>query len=121
MIAICNGTDLTGYVAQGYTIEMEPQYGGSITAMDGRDHTAKLRDRIILTVPIIPVTLSKLTEILQLFPSGDSYVSWTFYDPFSAVTRTLQMKYDTRSSVLKCAYVNGNEWYSGLVIKLTER
>lgn len=121
MIAICNGTDLTDYVAQGYAIEMEPQYGTSLTALNGLDYTAKIRDRVKLTVPVIPVTLTKLTEILQLFPDNGAYVNWTFYDPVLAAQRTMQAKYDTRGSALRVAYVNGNEYYSGLVIKLTER
>lgn len=121
MTAICNGVDLSKYVGQGYTYELEPQYGGSITALDGTDHTAKLRDRVKLTVPFIPLPMDKLREILQLFPSSGAYVEWTYYDLLSGSTRIIQAKYDTRTSVLQCAYKNGVEYYSGLVVKLTER
>ena len=121
MIAICNGKDMTPYMAQGYVYEREPQISESMTAMDGTDHTAKLRDRVKLTVPLIPLTLEQLTEILQLFPTGGAYVEWTYYDPYVAGTRVMQAKYETRSSQLKCVYRNGTEYYEGLVIKLTER
>ena len=79
MIAICNGTDLSDYIGQGYTYELEPQYGDCVTTIDGTDHTAKIRDRVKLTIPFIPLPLSKLSEILQLFPDGGAYVSWTYY------------------------------------------
>lgn len=121
MIAICNGTNLTDYVGQGYVYSREPQYGATITTMDGSDHSAKLRDRVNLTVPFIPLTLEQLTEVLQLFPDGGAYVTWEYYDPFVGSNRIVQMKYDTRSSVLQCAHRNGTEWYSGLVVKLIER
>lgn len=121
MIAICNGTDLSDLVGQGYTYEREPQYGTSVTAMNGLDYTAKIRDRVKLTVPFIPLSLAQLTDVLQLFPDGGAYVTWTYYDPFIGSNRIAQMKYDTRSSVLCCAYRDGTEYYSGLVVKLIER
>lgn len=121
MKAVCGSTDLSGYIGQGYTYEREPQYGGSITAIDGTDYSAKIRDRVKLTVPFIPLTLAQLTTVLQLFPNNDSYVNWTYYDPFTAADRTVQMKYDTRSSVLRCVKRDNTEYYSGLVVKLIER
>lgn len=121
MKAICNGTDLTAYVGQGYTYAREPQYGETVTTLNGTDYTAKLRDRVRLTVPFIPVTLNKLAEILQLFPNGGSYVNWTFNDPFTNAERTLQMKYDTRETELRSVCRDGTEYYDGLVVKLIER
>ena len=121
MKAICGSTDLSDYVGQGYTYEREPQYGATMTALDGKDYTAKYRDRVKLTVPFIPVTLDKLSEILQLFQDGSAYVTWTYYDPFIAADRTVQMKYDTRSSVLRSVARDGTEYYSGLVVQLIER
>lgn len=121
MIAVCNNTDLSSYVGQGYTYEREPQYGASMTTLDGTDYTAKQRDRVKLTVPFIPLTLDQLTTVLQLFPDGGAYVTWTFYDPFLAINKTVQMKYDTRSTVLRCVMRDGTEYYSGLVVKLIER
>ena len=121
MIAICNDMDLSDLVGQGYTYAREPQYGGSMIAMNGTDHTAKLRDRVHLTVPFIPLTLTQLTNVLQLFPDNGSYVTWTYYDPFVGGTRAVQMKYDTRSTVLHCVLRDGTEYYSGLVVKLLER
>lgn len=121
MTAICNGVDLSQYVGQGFSLEYEPQHSASLTAMDGRDYTAKLRDRVKLTVPFIPLTREQLTEVLQLFPQSAAYVDWTYYDPFTGRNRIIQAKYETRSSTLQCAYRNGKEYYSGLVIKLIER
>lgn len=121
MIAICNETDLSDLVGQGYTYAREPQYGSSLTTMDGTDHTSKLRDRVHLTVPFIPLTLTQLANVLQLFPNSGSYVDWTFYDPFAGENRTVKMKYDTRSTVLHCVRRDGTEYYSGLTVKLVER
>lgn len=121
MTAICNGTDLSGFIGQGYTYEREPQYGGVVTVLDGTDHSAKIRDRVKLTVPFIPLTMDQLTSVLQLFPNGGAYVEWTYFDPFVGSNRIVQMKYDTRSSQLVCAYRNGTEYYGGLVVKLIER
>ena len=121
MIAICNGIDLSSLVGQGYTYEREPQYSVSMTTLDGTDYTAKHRDRVKLTVPFIPLTLEQLTDVLQLFPDDGAYVSWTYYDPFAGSNRMIQMKYDTRSTVLRCVMSDGTEYYSGLVIKLIER
>ena len=121
MTAICNGTDLSDFIGQGYTYARDPQYGSTIVTMNGMDHSAKLRDRVQLTIPFIPLTLAQLTDVLQLFPNSDSYVNWTFYDPFLNSNRTAQMKYDTRSTVLRCVLRDGTEYYSGLVIKLLER
>lgn len=121
MIAICNGTNLTDYVGQGYTYSREPQYGTSMTALNGYDYTAKLRDRVHLTVPFIPVTQEKLTEILQLFPASSAYVNWTFYDPYAGGNITLQMIYEARTASLQSVLRDGTEYYSGLVIDLLER
>ena len=121
MIAICNGTDLTDYIGPGYTYELEPQYGDSVITIDGTDHSAKIRDRVKLTIPFIPLEMDKLSEILQLFPNGGAYVEWVYYEPRIGDTRLIQAKYDTRSSTLKCAYRDGTEYYSGLVISLIER
>lgn len=121
MIAICNGTDLSDLVGQGYTYAREPQYGDTIVTMDGTDHSAKLRDRVHLTVPFIPLTLEQLTEVLQLFPDTGSYVTWTYYDPFHGTNCNVQMKYDARSSALRSVLRDGTEYYSGLVVKLLER
>lgn len=121
MIAICNGTDLSDYVGQGYTYEREPQYSASLIAIDGTDHSAKIRDRVKLTIPFIPLPLNTLTEVLQLFPNAGAYVTWTYYDPFTGNNRTIQAKYDTRSTSLKCVVRNGTEYYSGLVVNLIER
>ena len=121
MKAICGSTDLSSYIGRGYTYEREPQYGASVTALDGTDYSAKIRDRVKLTIPFIPLTLSQLSTVLQLFPQTGSYVTWTYYDPFAAADRTIEMKYDTRSTELHCLKRDGTEYYSGLVVKLIER
>ncbi len=121
MKAICGSTDLSSYVGQGYTYERESQYSASLTTIDGTDYTAKIRDRVKLTIPFIPLTLAQLTTVLQLFPNDGSYVTWTYYDPFAASDRTVEMKYDTRSSVLRSVLRDNTEYYSGLVVKLIER
>ena len=121
MIAICNGTDMTPYMTQGYTYEREPQIIASMTALDGTDHSVKIRDRVKLTVPLIPLTMEQLTRVLRLFPDTGAYVEWTYYDPHAAGTRVIQAKYETRTSRLKRVYRDGTEYYEGLVIKLIER
>lgn len=121
MTAVCNGVDMTPYMAQGYTYERDPQIVASMTTLDGKDHSVKIRDRVKLTVPIIPLTMQQLTMVLKLFPESGAYVSWTYYDPFEEGTRTIQAKYEARTSRLKRAYRDGTEYYEGLVIKLIER
>ena len=121
MIAICNGMDLTDYIGPGYTYELEPQYGDSIVTMDGKDHSAKIRDRVKLSVPFIPLTMEQLSEILQMFPNGGAYVNWTYYEPRTGNARQIQAKYDTRSSTLKAVHRDGTEYFSGLVVNLIER
>lgn len=121
MKAICGSTDLSAYIGYGYTVEYEPQYGGSVTTMDGKDHTAKIRDRAKLTVPFIPLTAAELSTVLQLFPASGPYVTWTYTDPKSNQDRTVDMKYETRTSSIKVHYHNGTEYWDGLVVRLTER
>lgn len=121
MTILCNGTDITAYLAHGYQYELEPQYGGSVTTIDGLDHSAKIRDRVKLTLPFIPLTKTQLSTILQLFPSTGAYVTVSFYDLFTGATKVASMKYDTRSSTLAVSHSGGNEYYTGLVVKLTER
>lgn len=121
MTILCNGTDITAYLAHGYQYELEPQYGGSVTTIDGLDHSAKIRDRVKLTLPFIPLTKTQLMAVLQLFPQTGSYVEVTYYDIYSGATRVSSMKYDTRSSTLAVSHSGGNEYYDGLVVRLTER
>lgn len=121
MTAVCNGTDLSALIGYGYTHVQEPQYGGQVTAIDGTDYSAKLRDRVRLTVPFIALTRDQLTAVLALFPQGDAYVTWTFFDPYLGENRTAQMKYEDRSQSLKVRYKNGVEYWDGLVVQLTER
>ena len=121
MVAVCNGTDLSALIAHGYTYEREPQYGGQVTTIDGTDYSAKLRDRVRLTVPFLPLTLEQLETVLQLFPQSDPYVLWTYYDPFDGGNRTAQMKYEARQQTLKVHYYNGVEYWEGLTVTLTER
>lgn len=121
MKAICGSTDLTDLVAYGYTYERIPQYSGSVTTMDGKDHTAKLRDIVRLTVPLIPLTAAQLNTVLALFPATGAYVSWTYEDPYTGADRTVQMKYETRTSSIKVAYRGGTTYWEGLELVLTER
>ena len=121
MTAICNETDLSAYVGYGYIYEQEPQFGASVTTLDGTDHTAKLRDKVRLTVPFIPLSPAQLSAVLQLFPENSAYVTWTYYDYELGRDRTAQFKYEKRTSSLKVHYRNGTEYLSGLVLVLTER
>lgn len=121
MTILCNGTNITSLLAHGYIYELEPQYAESITTIDGLDHTSKIRDRVKLKLPFIPLTRSQLTDVLQLFPAGGAYVEITYYDIFTGADRVATMKYDTRSSMLAVSHQNGNEYYDGLVVNLIER
>lgn len=121
MKAICESTDITDLVGYGYTVELVPQYGGTVTTMDGVDHSAKIRDIVKLTVPIIPLTSSQLHDLLALFPSNGAYVTWTYDDPYTGADRTVQMKYEARTSSIKIKYSSGTQYWEGLVLQLTER
>ncbi len=122
MKAICNGTDLTDLVGYGYIAEQVPQYGDdSMTALDGTDYSAKLRDRWHLTVPFIALTREQLASVLTLFPTANPYVTWIFDDPMLGVDHTLEMKYSARKSTLMVKYVNGVEYWNGLSVELWER
>lgn len=121
MIAICNGTDLSDLIAYGYAIDYEPQYSGQVTAIDGTDYSAKLRDRAIITVPFLPLTKAQLEMVAQLFPASGAYVTWTYWDPALAANHTSQFKYARRRHTLKVVYHNGVEYWDGLVLELTER
>ena len=121
MKAICGSTDITDLVGYGYTVERIPQYGGSVTTMDGVDHTAKLRDVVKLTVPLIPLTSTQLNTVLALFPTSSAYVSWTYDDPFYNLDRTVMMKYDVRKAKIKIKYKNGVQYWEGLELQLTEK
>lgn len=121
MKVIIGSTNITDLVAYGFTYEREPQYAKSITTMDGLDHTAKIRDIVKLTVPIIPLTEAQLGTVLALFPSGGAYVSVTYSDPITGADRTVQFKYETRTANIKVKYSNGKTYWDGLVISLTER
>ena len=121
MIAVCNGIDLSDYIGQGFEIQYEPQNGESMTAIDGTDYTAKMRDRVRLTYPFIPLTTDQISTVLELFPQSGAYVTWTFFDIRLGRSRTIQGKYDTRASKLKCVWKNGTEYYSGLTVTLVER
>lgn len=121
MTAVCNGTDLSALIGYGYTYAQEPQYGGQMTAIDGTDYSAKLRDRVRLTVPFIALTRDQLTAVLQLFSQSSAYVEWTFFDPYLGEDRIAQMKYEDRTQSLKVRYANGVEYWEGLVVQLTER
>lgn len=121
MTAICNGTDLSALVGYGYIAEQVPQYGQSVTAIDGTDHSAKLRDRWHLTVPFIWLTKAQLKTVLQLFPATNAYVSWTFYDEKQGAERTLEFKYEARKAALKVHYRNGVEYWEIPPVELWER
>lgn len=121
MIAICNGTDLSDLIGYGYIVDYEPQYSGQVTAIDGTDYSAKLRDQVTLTVPFLPLTKEQLETVAQLFPAAGAYVTWTYWDPMLAANRTTQFKYSRRSHSLKVVYHNGVELWDGLVLELTER
>lgn len=121
MTAICNGTDLSALVGYGYEVEQVPQYGATVTALDGTDHSAKLRDRWHLKVPFIALTKTQLQTVLQLFPAASAYVTWTFYDQRQGADRSLEFKYEKRAASLTAHYKNGKEYWSGLVVELWER
>ncbi len=121
MKAICNGTDLTALVGYGYSAEQVPQYSDSVTALDGTDYSAKLRDQWHLTVPFIALTKAQLSTVLSLFPRTGAYVNWTFEDQQTGTERTLQMKYAARKANLMVHYRNGVEYWSGLSVELWER
>ena len=121
MTAICNGTDLSALVGYGYQVEQVPQYGNTMTAIDGTDYTVKLRDRWHIVVPFIALTKAQLSMVLSLFPAGGPYVSWTFYDQNLGYNRTLEFKYEARKASMLVSYRNGVEYWSGLSVDLMER
>ena len=121
MTAICNGTDLTALVGYGYSAEQVPQYSDSITAMDGTDYSAKLRDQWHLVVPFIALTKQQLASVLSLFPRTGAYVTWTFEDQQTGADKTLEFKYAARKANLMVAYRNGAEYWNGLTVELWER
>lgn len=122
MKAICNGTDLTALVGYGYTAEQVPQYGeDGMTALDGTDYAAKLRDRWHLTVPFLALTKTQLANVLSLFPARNAYVTWTFTDTQTGTDKTLQFKYAARKHNLMVRYKNGVEYWNGLSVELWER
>lgn len=121
MTAICNGTDLSSLIGYGYTVEQVPQYGEQMTAIDGTDYSAKLRDRWHLTVPFIALTKSQLSMVLSLFPESNAYVEWTFYDEAIGSNRVELMRYEARKASLMVHYRNGIEYWSGLSVELWER
>lgn len=121
MVAICNGTDLSGLIGYGYTVEQVPQYSDQMTAMDGTDYSVKIRDRWHLTVPFIALTKTQLSMVLSLFPASAAYVTWSFYDEATGSTRTAQMRYEARKASLMAHYRSGVEYWSGLSVELWER
>lgn len=121
MTAICNGVDISSLIGYGYKLELEPQYGGQVTTIDGTDYSAKLRNRVKLTVPFVAMTWEQLTEVLRLFPQNNAYVTWTYDDPYLAAERTVQMKPEPCTLELKVHHENGVEYWGGLVIQLVER
>lgn len=121
MTAICNGVDLSDLIGYGYQVEQIPQYGGSMTAIDGTDYTVKIRDRWHITAPFIALTKAQLSVVLALFPASGAYVSWTFYDQALGYDRTLEFKYEARKASLLVSYRNGVEYWTGLTVDLTER
>ena len=121
MKAICNETDLTDLVGYGYSVEYVPQYGNSVTTLDGADHSAKIRDRVRLTVPFIALTDEQLADVLALFPETNAYVTWTYDDPKRGADRTVQMKYEVRQSKILAGYRDGSRYWNGLTLTLTER
>lgn len=121
MKAICNGTDLTALVGYGYTAEQVPQYSDSVTALDGTDYSAKLRDQWHLTVPFLALTKTQLANVLSLFPAQNAYVTWTFTDTQTGTDKTLQFKYAARKHNLMVRYKNGVEYWNGLSVELWER
>lgn len=121
MKVIIGSTDITDLVAYGFTYSREPQYGRSVTTMDGTDHSVKLRDIIKLTVPLIPLTDAQLYTVLRLFPETGAYVQVTITDPFTQLDKLLTMKYEARTANIKVKYANGKKYWDGLVISLTER
>ena len=121
MTAICNGTDLSALIGYGYEISQEPQYGATMTALNGKDYSPKLRDRWHLKVPFIALTKAQLQSVLQLFPAASAYVTWTFYDEKQGENRSLEFKYEKRSASLMAHYKNGTEYWNGLVVELWER
>ena len=121
MKLIIGSTNITDLVAHGYTYERTPQYGGTVTTLDGTDHTAKLRDVVKITAPIIPLTTVQLNALLALFPTRNAYVSVTYDDPVSGTDRTVNMKYETRTQSIKTKYSSGVTYWDGLKLVLTER
>lgn len=121
MTAICNGTDLSDLIGYGYEYELVPQILATVTTLDGKDHSAKDRDLVHLKVPFIPLTASQLATVLQLFPAGSAYVTWTFTDLATGSDRTAVMKYEARTIQLAVTMRNGTEYWSGLTVDLMEQ
>lgn len=121
MTAVCGSTDLADKIAHGYAIEYVPQYGGQVTTIDGKDHSVKIRDRVRLTVPFLPLARADLAAVLALFPSNNAYVTWKYDDPSTGSDRTVSMLYDVRKASIRRKYINGTELWDGLTIVLTER
>lgn len=105
-----NNVDYSGYLTKyGYKTALAAVYGGSVTTLDGVEHTAVIRYRGSLTVVLRPLEASAWATLSNALLTGPVQVKYTCLQRGMNVDAT--MKLDSVSAEL--VLINASRTLSG--------
>lgn len=118
---LIDGIDYTSYFAEtGYQVSYSTINGGQGGyTLAGTSIVDELDQKAVVTLPCMPLTEAQFRTILEaLMPTPVHSV--TYYDPLYG-TRTVSMVRSVISGKYRGQGADLNEYWTGQVIKLTER
>lgn len=117
-----NGTDYTAYFPPaGYEVSYEKVTGQNEGLMlDGSYEEDILAIKAVVSSPLMPLTEKQQGDILSDIMSDD-YATVYYFDPRKNAYRSAVMRYEIGTTKHRGTGANGNEYWTGLTVKFTDR
>ena len=88
-----NGVDFSDIIMRyGYQTAYEPIYTDRITTLDGVDHTAIIRWRNGVTIPVRPLERTRLIQLTNALKAGIPTITFTSLQQGTDVTASMTME-----------------------------
>lgn len=117
-----NGTDYTNlFPKTGYTVGYTKVHGANEgTMLDGSYTEDTIAVKAVVSSPLMPLTSAQQNAFLSdLF--SDDYATVYYFDPKKNAYRTAVMLYEVEAVKYRGIGGTGNEYWTGLAVKFTDR
>lgn len=117
-----NGTDFTSmFTRRGYVVRYESVHGNNGGLMlDGSTTEDELAIKAVVALPVMPLSETDVAVLLQAIYS-EPYVTLQYFDPKTGAYRTALFRRSQAEQKYRGYGSDGNEYWTGPSLTLTEK